>query len=265
MRSFFALVVLFVFLLHEAGCGRWPIQKRVSPPPVADQVEGVRRVNVDPPPEYEYRIGHGDGILVRFFYYPDMLEPNIQVPSDGCIEMPLIGPVQVMGLTERELNVLLREKYAERLKFPELVARIGSRNHDNVFLDGVISRGAGNIPFSSPLTLLDVLKRGGMGAGGAMHSIVVIRGLNSPQYQCFRVDARKILDGKENDVYLQPNDIVYVPTKFITDVNSFVDRYIDRVLGRHIGPAQIFPQLYPYRGTIDYNVDVNLPTEPAQE
>ena len=98
-----------------------------------------------------------------------------------------------------------------------------------------------------------------------MRSIVVIRGLNSPQYQCFRVDARKILDGKENDIYLQPNDIVYVPTKFITDVNSFVNRYIDRVLGQHIMPAQIFPQPYPYKGVVDYTVDVNLPTEGTQE
>ncbi|MEW6443431.1 MAG: polysaccharide biosynthesis/export family protein [bacterium] len=260
-RSCLIFAVLLSLQLLDTGCGRWPVQKRLSPPPSVDEAKGVRKVNVDPPPPYEYHIGPGDDILVRFFYYPDLLEPKIEVPSEGSIEMPLIGSVRVVGLTEKELNRLLREKYADRLKFPDLVARVTSRSRDAVYLDGAVSRGAGSMAYFSTLTLLDALKRGGMGAGGAMHSVILIRGINTPDFQTFRVDAVEMLNGKQKDIYLEPNDIIYVPTKFITDVNYFVDRYIDRVLGRHIAPALVFPQAYPYRGTVDYDVDVQLVPE----
>jgi len=254
---FSGLLLALVLTLLLAGCARWPVTRRIHPPQDVDRVEGIQRVGIDPAPEYEYRLGVGDSISIRFFFYPDMIEPRVEVPSTGTIQMPLVGPLQVIGLTESELNALLREEYSRRLLNPDVVARITTRSHGGVFLDGAVPRVA-QIPYDSPLTLLGVLKTGNMAPTGVLRSIVVIRNLNSPEYMTFRVDARKILDGKMHDIYLQPDDIVYVPTKFILDVNYFVARYIDGVLGRHIGPAQIFPQPFPFKGQITYDLNIGL-------
>jgi protein involved in polysaccharide export with SLBB domain len=237
-------------ILLASGCGRWSLKDRVDLPPNAEKIGGVRRVGQDPPPSYVYRIGVGDTISLRFFYYQDMIDPAIVVPSDGFVQLPLLGPVQVLGYAENELNALLQEKYAERLMFPDLVARIAVRSHDGVYMDGATGN-VGTLPYDNHLTLLESLKKTYMGAGaGSLRSVIVIRGLNTPQYVSFRVNANKILDGKESDIYLEPNDIVYIPKKFILDVNYFVEHYIDNVLGRHIAPAQVFPQAFPYRADI---------------
>ena len=141
--------------------------------------------------------------------------------------------------------------------YPDVVARIVSQQHGNVFLDGAVT-GGGMIPYGSRLTLLDALKRGGMARKGVLRSIVVIRNLNSPDFETFRVDAKKILAGKAHDIYLQPDDIVYIPSKFVSDVNYFVAAYIDGVLGRHIAPASVFPQTFPYRGDINYDLNIGF-------
>ena len=247
-RNAWLWLLPMIFLV--TGCGFWTVKDRLAPPPKADKVEGVRRVGVDPPLEYVYRIGVGDTLSLRFFYYPDMIDPGIVVPSDGIVHLPLLGPVSVLGYTEIELNALLKEKYAARLMFPDLVTRITARKHDGVYMDGA-SGNVGTIPYDNRLTLLHTLQRTFMGAGaGSMRSVVVIRGLNTPQYVAFSVNAERILRGKEHDIYLEPSDIVYIPKKFIYDVNYFVDRYINNVLPRHIAPAQIFPQAFPYKGDI---------------
>lgn len=251
------LLLILIPMLFLTSCGRWPVTRRIRPPPEVDAVEGVQKVGVDPAPEYDYRLGVGDAFSVRFFYYPEMLEPRIQVPSTGIVQMPLIGSIQVIGLTEEELNAKLRFEYAQRLMYPDVVARIVSQQHGNVFLDGAVT-GGGMIPYESRLTLLDALKRGGMAKKGVLRSIVVIRNLNSPDFETFRVDAKKILSGKAHDIYLQPDDIVYVPSKFVSDVNYFVAAYIDGVLGRHIAPAQVFPQAFPYRGDINYDLNIGF-------
>ena len=252
------LVLFFQIMLLISGCGRWTIKDRVLPPPSLKDVEGIRFVGVDRPPEYEYRIGAGDILLIRFFYYPEMLEPGITVPSTGIIQLPLIGGLQVIGYNEEELNALLTEEYSERLMFPDVVARVTTRKHDTVYMDGVVA-GLGALAYYNKLTLMESLQKVAMaGDSGALHSVIIIRGLNTPEYKAFRVNANKILEGKVNDIYLEPSDIVYVPKKFIFDVNYFVTHYIDRVLGQHIAPAVVFPQAFPLRGDIDYQVGVDF-------
>ncbi len=254
--------LLFLLVFLTAGCGRWTVKDRVLRPPPAEDVEGVLKVGIDRPPEYDYRIGPGDNMLVRFFYYPEMIEPAIEVPSTGIVQFPLIGGIQVIGYSEQELNALLRQKYESRLMFPDVVARITSRRHDSVFVDATLA-GQATLPYHSKLTLLDSLKRISMARdSGALHSVIIIRGLNTPQYKSFRINAHKILDGKENDIYLEPNDIVYVPKKFIYDVGYFTKNYIDNVLGQHIMPANVFPQAFPFTGDLDYRIGIDLEDVP---
>jgi len=245
-------------ILLLAGCGRWSLRDRIDPPQSVTKVEGIRRVGVDLPPAYVYRIGVDDVLALRFFFYPDMLDPTITVPSDGVVQLPLLGPVQVLGYTEAELNTLLTEKYAQRLMFPDLLVRIITRKHDGVYMDGSAGN-VGTLPYDNRLTLLESLKQALMGAGvGSMRNVVVIRGLNSPQYVAFSVNVNKILDGKAHDIYLEPNDIVYIPKKFIMDVNYFTEHYIDNVLGRHIAPALVFPQAFPYKGEIEQSFAIDF-------
>ena len=72
----------------------------------------------------------------------------------------------------------------------------------------------GAIPFqqNAPLTLMKVAAlTGGAGFEGAQSGLRIIRSVGTTR-QVVRVDLKKVIDGKEPDPVLQPEDIVFLPT-----------------------------------------------------
>jgi len=72
----------------------------------------------------------------------------------------------------------------------------------------------GAIPFqqNAPLTLMKVAAlTGGSGFEGQQSGLRIIRSVGTTR-QVVRVDLKKVIDGKEPDPVLQPEDIVFLPT-----------------------------------------------------
>jgi len=261
--TFSGVVMVFISVTYLTGCGgRWTAKDRLHPPPRAKFVEEIKRGGIDPPPEFEYRIGVGDTLFCRFFYYPEMLEPQIRVPSTGAVHMPRIGLIKVLGYTEKEVNELFNREYAKHLKFPDVVVRVIGRQAGQIYVD-VDGAAKGTLAYNNRLTLMSALQKVSMGGNGAIRSTIIIRGLNTPDFKTFRIDARKILKGEEHDIYLEPDDIVFIPSKFISDVNYFVARYIDGTLGRHVAPVSVFPQPWPLKADFQYDVNVGVDVNPG--
>lgn len=72
-----------------------------------------------------YRISADDQISVTLFGEPDLSLTKIRIAANGTISMPLIGQVQVNGLTAAELEVKLTKLFAEGyLKNPVVTVSI---------------------------------------------------------------------------------------------------------------------------------------------
>src|SRR5580693_9398068 len=71
--------------------------------------EQDKRVKDSPLPE-GYRIGAGDVLQVLVWKEPDASLPDAMVRTDGKISIPLVGDVEVAGLTPEQLKASLADK-----------------------------------------------------------------------------------------------------------------------------------------------------------
>jgi polysaccharide export outer membrane protein len=173
----------------------------------------------------EYRIAANDAVSFRLFTnnglkLVDVTENNAQmfqqlnqgitylVEYDGKINLPIIGRVDVSGMTIREAEFFLEEKYDEVFIDPFLLLNVTNRRV-TIFPgsggDGVvITLQNNNIKLLEALALA-----GGLADEGRSARIKLIRGdLANPQV--YLIDLSTIEGISQADIILQANDIIYV-------------------------------------------------------
>lgn len=129
------------------------------------------------------------------------------VRPDGNVEFPLIGEVNVLGLTRLDLENLLEQKYSTIYNDPFIVLSVTNRR---VFVFMGLD-GAKVIPLPREnTTLMEVIAlAGGITKGAKSHKIRVIRGdLDAPSIK--KVDLSTIDGLKDANFLIQPNDMVVV-------------------------------------------------------
>jgi polysaccharide export outer membrane protein len=130
------------------------------------------------------------------------------VQKDGTVKLPLIGKVPVRGLTVRETEKLLEEKYAMYYVTPFILLRVINL-HILVFPgDG----GTGSVVAlqNENTSVVDALTMaGGVHSRGKAFKIKVIRG-NLKNPEIFLIDLSTIEGVKKSTMNVQANDIIYV-------------------------------------------------------
>jgi len=179
--------------------------------------------------EKEYRIQIGDQLDIKFFYNPELNE-HVTVRPDGRISLQLVHEVMATGLTPSELTQLLTQKYAPELKKPEITVIVRSFGAYKIYVDGEVTK-PGVFPLIGFTTVLQAISQaGGMKDTARTSEVVIIRrgAYNKPL--AFQVNLRKVIDSTDmnQDIALQPSDIVYVPKSAIVNVNVWVDQYVRR-------------------------------------
>lgn len=166
-----------------------------------------------------YRIGPGDVLKVTVWGHEDLSRPVV-VPADGRIPFPLIGDVQVTGLTPTELEGRLRELLGkDYLVDPQVTVSVQEYRSQRVFVLGEAEK-PGTYPLTGRTTLLDVLSQAGGPAKTSSRQAVVVR---APKAEApvtpgtagtttFRVNLTKLLDGiSTENLVLESGDTVYLP------------------------------------------------------
>jgi protein involved in polysaccharide export with SLBB domain len=177
-------------------------------------------------------ISAGDVLEIRFVYATQFNESQA-VRSDGKLDLAMVGEVQAEGKTPPELSRELIALYSDKLKYPDLTVIMRSEANSQVYVGGEV-RSPGLIRVRNRLTALEAVMR----AGGfdpktaAMSSVIVVRHKGDERYGC-KLDLTDELGGKAGKVFwLQPGDIVWVPRTIITQVDDFVDQYINKMVPR---------------------------------
>lgn len=176
----------------------------------------------------EYLIGPGDQLEIRFFYNPELNE-TVTVDPGGSVSLQLIGQVQAMGLTSKELESLLASRYESQLAKPQPTVLIKSFAREKVFVQGEVER-PGVFELAGNMTVLQAIATaGGLKETAKEKDILVIRfphGSGTPSV--IRADLRSILRGREpvSDLVLAPMDVIYVSRSHIANVNLWVDQHV---------------------------------------
>ncbi|MBL0049950.1 MAG: polysaccharide biosynthesis/export family protein [Bacteroidetes bacterium] len=155
------------------------------------------------------------------------IEYNVEF--DGKIKLPMLGRIAVSGLTVREAERMLEEKYADFYIKPFILLKVENRK---VFVFTGGSNDAKVVPLTNDATnLLQVLaSAGGISDNGKAYRVKLLRGeLENPKVYLF--DLSTIEGIKQSSINLQSNDIIYIEPvpKFGRSLVSEIAPYVSLI------------------------------------
>ena len=168
------------------------------------------------PAETAYTLGAGDVIQVTIFKVPQYSGES-EVSVDGTLNLSLIGPVNVAGLTIDEATALLSNRYAQYLKRPLVTLGLLNRRPLQVGISGEI-----NQPGAYTLTqtetqaprLTQLLETAGGVTQVADIQQIQIQRSGRDGTQLLTVDLWRLLEtgSSQYDISLRDGDSVFIPT-----------------------------------------------------
>jgi polysaccharide export outer membrane protein len=158
----------------------------------------------------DYRIGPEDLLEVQVFGV-DQLTRTVRVNGRGLISLPLIGNVEVAGLTAQQAEALVVKKLGESyLQDPQVSLFIKEYTSQRVIIEGAVNK-PGVYPLRGPTTLLQSLAiAGGQGSLSDMAEVMLFRTEASGAKQTFTFDVDKIRSGQVPDPVVLNEDMIVV-------------------------------------------------------
>lgn len=216
----FRLSCLFLVLVTLVACSTTP---SLGPQAMQGAMEAE--------PIADYRLRPGDEVEIKFFYHPDLNE-KLMVGPDGKISLQLIDEVLAAGLTSSQLDEVLTKKYAKYLENYEIGVIVREYSGLRVFVGGEVLNPT-FISLKGNMSILQsVFAAQGFKDTAKPESVILIRKGPDNRPLAMVIDLASVMSGEqiENDVYLMPSDIVYVPKTFVAKAGDFVDQYLRRLL-----------------------------------
>jgi polysaccharide export outer membrane protein len=188
-------------LLGLAGACRY-----FRPPPLAEGNVPARALEAAAP---TLVLAPGDRLSVVVFQHPDTSTPpqGLALDPDGRIDLPLVGPVTLAGLTLDEARLLLLEEFGRYLREPRVALNLLEALGQRVYVFGEVDR-PGPYPLAQPMTALQALSlAGGFRPGADRDQVALLRGTGEALEVTF-FDAAT--PGPDGLVPVQANDFLFV-------------------------------------------------------
>lgn len=162
------------------------------------------------PASSQYTIGVADTLRVNVWKNAD-LSQTVIVDPDGFVSLPLLGNVNVAGLSTDQLGTLLTGKYASYVVTPQVTVSVVDIRSRAVFVMGQVGK-AGSYPLLAPTTVLQLIAQaGGLTPFAKRKNIYVLRA-SAGQSEKIPFNYVKVIHGDTRaNIVLQPGDTVIVP------------------------------------------------------
>jgi polysaccharide biosynthesis/export protein len=164
----------------------------------------------------DYRIGRQDLLEIRVFDLKE-LDQTVRVSDDGSITLPLLGRLEVAGLTKTQLAGEIARRLEESyVRNPQVTIFIKEYESRKVAVSGAVKK-PGTYEMLGPKTLLEMISIAGGLDQNLGREILVFRrppdGERGPTER-ISVDLERLiyLGDPEMNLPLQAGDIIYVPT-----------------------------------------------------
>lgn len=155
-------------------------------------------------------LGPGDVFEVRV-YQEKELSATYQVGSDGAIQFPLIGRVELAGKTPHEASDLIASRLADGfLRDPQVSIFVKEYNSKRIYVMGQVAK-PGAFAYEDDMNILRVIiLAGGFTKLAAKNKVLVTRSAKDGDQQIV-VRVEDVGRGEAPNVPLKPGDIVFVP------------------------------------------------------
>lgn len=169
----------------------------------------------------EYKIGPKDLLEITVFELPE-LNQTVRVSEDGSISLPLLGKVEIEGLSKEELEKklagLLEEKYLKKARVTIFIREYQSKR---VSVIGAVGK-PGMYELIGRVSLLELISQAGGLTDRASSELYVLReGKNGIQAK-LAIDLNDLIinNNQKLNIPLMPKDVINIPIDQI--INIFV-------------------------------------------
>ncbi|MEG4055767.1 MULTISPECIES: polysaccharide biosynthesis/export family protein [unclassified Microcoleus] len=194
-------------------------ERLVAPPPLRLPPPPPANFNRDINPAFRnrpYRLGPGDQISVQVQRFPELGFTGAISP-EGVIVLPLIGTVNVRGLTVEESQQRLRERFGQFIKNPQVSAALLVQRPVVVTVTGEVAR-PGFYPLQTPQLPAALAAAAGTTPTAELRAVRVRRTLPGGAVAEQVVDILTPLQAgiAPPDLRLEDGDAIVVPYKQVT-------------------------------------------------
>ncbi|MGA2531685.1 MAG: polysaccharide biosynthesis/export family protein [Candidatus Aminicenantales bacterium] len=159
-----------------------------------------------------YRIGPGDLLEIKVFEV-EQLNQVVRVSEDGSITLPLLGRIEIEGLTQsgvvQKLTNLLQAKY---VKNPQVTVFIKEYKSQQVAVIGAVEK-PGNYELVGRKNLLQMISQAGGLTDKATDEIFILRDGGDGTASSIPIDLKDLMvNGNQKlNIPIEPNDVINVP------------------------------------------------------
>lgn len=156
------------------------------------------------------QLGVGDQFELRV-YGEDDLSGQYTVASNGTINYPYIGRIEVAGMTCAEVEDYVSEGLASGfLRSPSVSCSITEYTSKQIYIFGEV-QDPGTFPYRTDITIVEAFAlAGGFTERARSNNTKLTRVIDGVEMQ-FRIPMQKIVEGKQRNLQLLPGDVIYVP------------------------------------------------------
>lgn len=161
----------------------------------------------------EFRVGPKDVLQIDVYGVDSLRNLEVTISEVGKMTLPLLGEVDVNGLTKSEVEQKLVRLLSESvLRNPQVTVLIKQYQSKVVYLIGAVQK-PGVYPLLSRQTLLETIVAAGGPAINAGLEIIVVRKQNGGEGTSLRLSLEDLMFKADArlDIPLQPNDIINIP------------------------------------------------------
>ena len=145
---------------------------------------------------------------------------GLLVTQKGTVRLPLIGSIELVGLTEDEATAKLIEQYKLYIKNPYVKTEI--KNQRVVVIGEVKKPGVVAVTNGTMNVVEAIAQSGDLTDLAARNNVKIIRGdLRNPNVRT--IDLANIVALNDSSLLLRPNDIIYVQPRNLKGYNKAFD------------------------------------------
>ncbi len=172
-----------------------------------------------------YVLGADDQISIRIVQAPELVDKPVRIGLDGNIDLPFAGRVKAAGLTLEELRKEIVKRFADVVLEPEIFLSIEDYRSQPVSIFGSVTT-PGVHQIRGRKTLVEALSMAGGLRQDSGNMVTITRRLEYGRigirgetenletgFRTARVDVGALMEGRnpEDNVFIQPNDVISVP------------------------------------------------------
>ena len=160
----------------------------------------------------DYRIGPADVLAINVWKDAE-LSRTVTVRPDGKISLPLVGELEVSGLTAATVQRLISQRLVEYVSNPQVTVVVQEVKSQTYIIVGKVGK-PGSYDLGRPTTVLEALAIAGGFLDFAKPSKVrIMRRGEGGTSETFYFDYNKVIKGKNNEqnILLKDGDTIVVP------------------------------------------------------